>query len=60
MALLDKLRNNKPEPDEDKQIIQQTGLIWKYLQEARRRREYDWFLNDQFYHTIYQIQKLSD
>lgn len=49
--LIDKIRNKKPEPDEDKQIITQTGLIWKYLQEARRRREYDWFLNDQFYHN---------
>jgi hypothetical protein len=36
---------------DDKQIVQETNLIWKYLQEARRRREYDWFLNDQFYHN---------
>lgn len=48
---MDKIRNAKPESDEDKKTIDKTRLVWKYLQEARRRREYDWFLNDQFYHN---------
>lgn len=51
MALLDRFRNKKPEDDEEKQIVTEADKIWKYLQESRRRREYDWFLNDQFYHN---------
>lgn len=49
--LIDRLRNKPPEDDEEKLVVEQCRKVWKYLQEARRRREYDWFLNDQFYHN---------
>lgn len=50
-SLIDKFRNKQPENDDTKKIIDETTHIWQYLKEARRRREYDWFLNDQFYHN---------
>lgn len=50
-SLLDKLRNKPPVDKEEEQLLQGAEKVWKYLQEARRRREYDWFLNDQFYHN---------
>lgn len=51
MALIDKFRNESPEERQEKETIGEVDKVWKYLQEARRRREYDWFLNDQFYHN---------
>lgn len=50
-SIIDKFRNKDPEDDESKQIIDDTTKIWMYLKEARRRREYDWYLNDQYYHN---------
>lgn len=50
-SIIDKFRNKSPEDVENERIIEQTGKIWEYVKEARRRREYDWFLNDQFYHN---------
>lgn len=49
--LIDKFRNKPPEDREDQEVVEAVDKVWKYLQEARRRREYDWFLNDQFYHN---------
>lgn len=50
-SLVDRFRNKKPDNKEDQELVTQVDKVWKYLQEARRRREYDWFLNDQFYHN---------
>src|SRR6266852_5589072 len=53
--LFDKFRNQSPE-DKAKEaaeatIIEDTGRVWKYLYESRRRREFEWFVNDQFYNN---------
>src|SRR5438876_8433704 len=50
-SLLDRIRNTPPVNREEDEILTGVRKVWKYLQEARRRREYDWFLNDQFYHN---------
>ena len=42
---------DNPEEDADAQLITEVQKIWKYLQESRRRKEYDWFINDQAYHN---------
>lgn len=51
MALLDKFRNKAPENEDDKHVIEQTTHVWEYVKEARRRREYEWYINDQYYHN---------
>ncbi len=30
-------------------VVAHTGKIWEFLKESRRRREYEWFINDNFY-----------
>lgn len=44
------------ESDEDKQIREETEAIWKYVFESRRRRELDWFYNDQYYDNNQYLQ----
>jgi hypothetical protein len=51
MSLLDKFRNVSPQEKEDSQVIEETNRTWKYLYESRRRREFEWFVNDQFYNN---------
>lgn len=56
MALLDRLRNRTPENKDDQQTIRTTGAIWEYLKESRRKKEYEWFINDQFYNNNQYLQ----
>lgn len=49
MAILDKILT-KPD-QEDQKIIDETNKIWEYLKQSRRRREYEWFINDTYYHN---------
>ncbi len=51
MALSDRFRNKNQEEKQNDDVIEGVRKVWKYLTEARRRREYDWFLNDQFYYN---------
>lgn len=55
MSLVDKFRNKssseKQQEDEDARTIEDTNRVWKYLYESRRRREFEWFVNDQFYNN---------
>lgn len=48
-SLRDRIRKATPDEEHDKQVIAETTNIWTYLSTSRRRREYDWFLNAQFY-----------
>lgn len=49
--VLGRIRNvgKKPEDKFNQEVIQKTNKIWEYLRESRRRRSYEWFINDQFY-----------
>lgn len=52
MALGDLIQNairRDPEDKSDKDVKQHTQKVWEYLRESRRRRTYEWFINDQFY-----------
>lgn len=50
MSLRDRLRGaDTPEQERDKTVIAETQNVWDYLSKARRRREYEWFLNAQVY-----------
>lgn len=52
MALGDSLKSafrRDPEDKEDQDVKRHTQKIWEYLKESRRRRTYEWFINDQFY-----------
>lgn len=52
MALVDKVRNFRNKEDEEElQTKNHTNKIWEYLRESRRRRAYEWFINDQFYNN---------
>lgn len=35
----------------DAQVIQETDKIWSFLKESRRRSEFEWFVNDQYYYN---------
>lgn len=56
MSLIDKLRNKTPQNKEDDKALAETTAIWSYLKEARRKREYEWFVNDQFYNNNQYLQ----
>lgn len=51
MALRDRFRNKSPEEKADEEVVTGVRKVWDYLQESRRRKEYEWFLNDQYYHN---------
>lgn len=56
MALLNKIRkatdsSYKDEAEEEKRIIDETSKIWQYLKTARRRSEFEWFINDTYYNN---------
>lgn len=51
MEIVDRIRNAGKTPEEkaDDEVKFRTGKIWEYLRESRRRRAYEWFINDMFY-----------
>jgi hypothetical protein len=38
-----------PEEEREEQLIKESGEIFSYLATARRKAEWEWWLNDQFY-----------
>ncbi|HWT40506.1 MAG TPA: hypothetical protein VN081_04560, partial [Dongiaceae bacterium] len=55
MALRDILNKLTP-PSEDDAIIAETDKIWAYLKSSRRRREYQWYLDEQMYDNYQALQ----
>lgn len=56
MALKDLLkpkqtREEKQQEAEEAQIIADTSRIWEYVKAARRRAEFEWFVNDVYYNN---------
>src|SRR6185437_6583217 len=53
MSVADKIRNLRKDPNDkgDEEVKNHTNKIWEYLRESRRRRSYEWFINDQFYNN---------
>lgn len=49
-------RNQTNESREDQQTMVETGQIWNYLKESRRKREYEWYINDQYYNNNQYLQ----
>lgn len=47
--LLDRLKAENPQDLADTKVIEQTQKIWEYLKQSRRRLEFEWFINDQYY-----------
>jgi hypothetical protein len=37
--------------DDQYDVISHTGRIWEFVRQSRRRREYEWFIDDQFYNN---------
>src|ERR1035438_63853 len=35
----------------DQQVIEETSKIWEYMKQARRRTEFEWFVNDVYYNN---------
>lgn len=55
MSLIDKLKGIQ-EPTEDDKIIAETDRTWKFLRESRRKREYEWYIDEQFYDNNQSLQ----
>lgn len=51
MALRDRIVGLTPEQKKEKKVIEETGRIWEYVKQARRRNEYQWFINDVYYNN---------
>lgn len=51
MALRDRVIKKTPEQVEDELALEETGRIWDYVKQARRRSEYQWFINDVYYNN---------
>lgn len=44
-----KINKESPQQIRDRASADKAHSIWKYCMEARRRTEFEWFINDQFY-----------
>lgn len=51
MALKDLFARKTDDQKEEEQILAETKRIWEYLQQARRRNELSWFVNDVYYNN---------
>lgn len=55
MAVIDRVKKafggKDGEEARNDQIIEETGKIWEYLKQSRRRSEYEWFINDVYYNN---------
>jgi len=51
MSLVDKLRGLTP-PTEEDAIIAETDKIWQYLKNSRRKRELQWYIDEQYYDNV--------
>lgn len=55
MGLREKLIKKDPEVEqkelEEAQILADTGKVWQFLKESRRRTEFDWFINRTYYNN---------
>lgn len=51
MAIRDLLDRRSPEEKADQQAIEETSKIWEYMKQARRRNEFEWFVNDVYYNN---------
>lgn len=51
MAIKDILTRKTAEEKADDQVIEETTKIWEYLKQARRRNEFEWFVNDVYYNN---------
>lgn len=40
-----------PEEKADQQAIDETSKIWEYMKQARRRNEFEWFVNDVYFNN---------
>lgn len=49
MAVRNPLAKQTQEERADETIVQQINTIWQYLKQARRREEFEWFINDVYY-----------
>lgn len=48
MAIINRQTN---EQKQDQQAIEETSKIWEYMKQARRRNEFEWFVNDVYYNN---------
>jgi hypothetical protein len=55
MSLKDKLKALGA-PTDDEVVIRETDAIWKFLKEARRKREYQWYIDEQYYDNNQTLQ----
>lgn len=49
MAIKNPFKN--PDKEADDKVIEETDRIIHYLRESRKRMEYEWFINDVYYHN---------
>lgn len=51
MSLRDVLKKKTDTELEDEKIINETNKVWEFLKQARRRNEFEWFINDTYYNN---------